>query len=567
VTLRALATLLAKDLRLIARDRVGLVFLTVAPIVVITVAGLSLASLYGADPYGQTAYVLPVVDEDGGPIGEAIRSRLATEASVTLHAFARRSDAIALLERRKAGVALVIPAGTSRAQEEGREARLLLLTDPVKYLETANVRALVQELRHRIEVEAGRRAAERFAQARREAEQRRLDFETALEQSRKALATFEANLASVRREIARRTRAANERARTEISERAQREQVERRRHIERALALELAPVRSFLAELSGRQRAFEAWLAAARERAGAFADRLPPPPPAPEVPAELTRLATSTPAELVERLVGGAGDSVEVSDLPAIDLPTIDLPAIAPFPKIDLPAPLSVALEALPGGLEIEERSVTGAPQRLNTFDQNVPGFSVTFLLLGMLLGVALGLLDERDWGTLERLRSMPTTVAAVLVAKLLSRVAVGLVQMLLLFAVGWAAFDISLGPQPWALLLPTAGIVFAGAAFGMVVAGCASSREAVLPIGSMAIVTMAAVGGCWWPIDLEPQWMRSVALALPTTWAMSAYNDLMIRRQGVVAVLWPTTVLFAHGGIYLTAGLFLLRRQLRRAG
>jgi len=562
VTLRALAAALAKDLRLIARDRVGLVFLTVAPIVVITVAGLSLASLYGADPHGQTAYVLPVVDEDGGPIGEAILSRLATEASVTLHPVARRSDAIALLERRKAGVALVIPAGTSRAQEEGREAKLLLLTDPVKYLETANVRALVQELRHRIEAEAGRSAAERFAQGRREAEERRAGFVAALEQSRKALATLEANLASVRREIARRARAANERARTEISARAQRAEAERRPHIERALALELAPVRTFLAELSERQRAFEAWLAAARERAGALADRLPPPPSAIEVPPELTRLAASTPAELVERLVGGEGTSLELSDLPALDLP-----AIAPFPKVDLPVPPSLELAALPGELEIEETSVTGAPRRLNTFDQNVPGFGVTFLLLGMLLGVSLGLLDERDWGTLERLRSMPTTIAVVLVAKLLSRVAVGLVQMLLLFAVGRAAFDISLGPQPWALLLPTAGIVFASAAFGMVVAGCASSREAVLPIGSMAIVTMAAVGGCWWPIDLEPQWMRSAALALPTTWAMAAYNDLMIRRQGVVAALWPTTVLFAHGGIYLAVGLWLLRRQLRRAG
>ena len=72
------------------------------------------------------------------------------------------------------------------------------------------------------------------------------------------------------------------------------------------------------------------------------------------------------------------------------------------------------------------------------------------------------------------------------------------------------SAFGISLGPEPWALLLPTAGIVFAGTAFGLVVAGLARTREAVLPLGSIVIVTMAAVGGCWWPIDLEPRWMRT---------------------------------------------------------
>jgi len=195
-----------------------------------------------------------------------------------------------------------------------------------------------------------------------------------------------------------------------------------------------------------------------------------------------------------------------------------------------------------------------------------VPGFGVTFLLLGVLLGVSLGLLDEHDWGTLERVRSMPMSLATVLVAKLAARAAVGTVQMALLFAVGRLAFGVSLGPEPWALCLPTAGIVFAGTAFGLVVAATAPSREAVLPLGSIVIMTMAAVGGCWWPIDLEPDWMQRAALAFPTTWAMEAYNDLMIRRQPAGAALGATAVLLAYGAVYLAAGLLLFRRRVMRA-
>jgi ABC-2 type transport system permease protein len=80
-------------------------------------------------------------------------------------------------------------------------------------------------------------------------------------------------------------------------------------------------------------------------------------------------------------------------------------------------------------------------------------------------------------------------------------------------------------------------------------------------------IVTMAAVGGCWWPIDLEPRWMRQAALAFPTTWAMEAFNDLMIRRRGLEAALRPTGVLLAYGGLYLALGLALFRAKLRRVG
>jgi hypothetical protein len=112
-----------------------------------------------------------------------------------------------------------------------------------------------------------------------------------------------------------------------------------------------------------------------------------------------------------------------------------------------------------------------------------------------MLLGISLALLDERDWGTFARLRATPTPLAAVLGAKLTARFVVGVVQMALLFAVGRLFFGVSLGPEPWALALPTVGIVAAGAAFGLVLAGLAQSREAVLPLGSIAILTMGGRG------------------------------------------------------------------------
>jgi len=74
-------------------------------------------------------------------------------------------------------------------------------------------------------------------------------------------------------------------------------------------------------------------------------------------------------------------------------------------------------------------------------------------------------------------------------------------------------------------------------------------------------------MGGCWWPIDLEPMWMRRAALVFPTTWAMDAYNDLMIRRRPPAAVAGATAVLAGFALLYLGLGLALFRRRLRRGG
>jgi linearmycin/streptolysin S transport system permease protein len=219
---------------------------------------------------------------------------------------------------------------------------------------------------------------------------------------------------------------------------------------------------------------------------------------------------------------------------------------------------------AAPGGIDFAERAaIDGAPMTVNAFDQYVPGFGITFLLIGMMLGIALTLFDERDWGTLERLRAGGAPLAGVLVGKVLARFLVGVAQMAVLFAVGRLLFGISLGRSPAALVLPTVAMSFAAAALGLVVPALADAHDSVMPIGTMTSMALSAIGGCWWPLDFEPEWMRAVAAWLPTTWTMQAYNDLMIRRLPASAALWPALTTLGLGSVFLAIGILgNLRRR-----
>ncbi len=210
----------------------------------------------------------------------------------------------------------------------------------------------------------------------------------------------------------------------------------------------------------------------------------------------------------------------------------------------------------------LEESSVFGGSVEFNSFDQNVPGFSVTFLLLGMLFGVGVGLLDEKEWGMLHRIAASPVGVKHLATGKMLSRFLIGTVQMVLLFAFGWIAFGISLGPSVVALGSVIVGITFASSAFGLLAATLAPSREAVLPMGTMAVVAMAALGGCWWPITIEPFWLQQVAHLFPTAWAMDAFNDLMLRQRGFVDILPALAALVGFGCLYMFVGWWLYERR-----
>jgi ABC-2 type transport system permease protein len=105
-------------------------------------------------------------------------------------------------------------------------------------------------------------------------------------------------------------------------------------------------------------------------------------------------------------------------------------------------------------------------------------------------------------------------------------------------------------------LLVPTAAISFAAAAFSLVIACLARTHDSVMPVGVVAAMTMSAIGGCWWPRDFEPGWLRMFSQLLPTTWTMQAYNDLMIRHTAAATAVWPSAVTASLGLLYLIVGM-----------
>jgi ABC-type Na+ efflux pump permease subunit len=554
----SLEVIVAKDLLLLLRDRTALLFLTLAPVVVMAVAGFSLASLYGADPAGQTAYELPIVDEDGGELALEIEERLRADESIRLKRVASREEAQRLVRDKVAGSALVIPAGTREALAAGRPAAVLLYTDPVRFLERLNVTLRVLKARDEIaDAERARIVAELNVQ-RAKVGAEIAELEATVERVRANLATVRREAGEARDRAAGELDAETERMRTLIAAEVDAQLKELGAQVNDAVASRVGalqqPARAYFDALTSARRDFETWFAELQRLAARRADRIPEPPTFPEPPPELLRALEQrpepieVPVSLELRITPPSRSAIDALAIGDVDVTV---------PKLEVPEPVVPA-----ASLGVEEIGVDGRPTMMNTFDQNAPGFSVTFMLLGMLFGVSLGLLDERDWGTYDRVRSLPVPVRNIVVGKLASRFLVGVAQMIVLFAVGFALFRISLGPQPWALLLPIVGIVFAGTSLGLIVAAIAPSRDAVVPLGSVLIVTMAAIGGCWWPIELEPRWMRSVAQAFPTTWAMEAFNDLMIRGRRADAAYAPTAVLAAFGAGYLAIGLALFRRR-----
>lgn len=562
---RIILLVLRNEFQLLLQDRAALFMLSLAPIVIIAVSGFSLGNMFGVRTSGHT-YIIPVVDDDHGPVAKALIDGLSRERALQVTQVSDDRAARAILAGNDdSPLAIIIPAGTTEALEAGQTAFISIYADPVKRIEASALELRLSELMRAMAEHGRQQAQAQLAEASVDLHERAASV---IEQ----VSTLQTEAAQYQRQLLRARSRFQAALESRIRERLRQIAAQTQASIDSAIAADklklegelsrkqeaMVAVVDYMRELQASRVAFGQWLAQLKALAGSHAAAIPPPPnwPAPPSQAQLAELSSPVDLSFVKPDLAAqsalAGSGIRIPDI-----------KIPPPPKISLdlhdlsPHPVPV----LPGDIAWRDRSLTPGYGEVNSFDQYVPGFGITFLLIDLLWGVSVGLIDEREWGTLRRLRASGAPVPAMMVGKLTARFLVGFVQMILLFSVGWLVFGIGLGRNPVVLLLPTAAIVFAAAAFGLVMAGIAPTRDAVMPLGSVAAMTMSAVGGCWWPLNFEPPWMRALAAWMPTTWTMRAYNDLMIRGLDPMHAVWPSLITFGLGLGFLAVGVLVAAR------
>lgn len=185
-------------------------------------------------------------------------------------------------------------------------------------------------------------------------------------------------------------------------------------------------------------------------------------------------------------------------------------------------------------------------------FSLSVPGITIMFLLFTVLMYGGINLVQERRLGQLERIYLSPATFSSIIGAKWLSRIIIGMFQIILLFLIGKVLFGINLSRSfPLFLFL---SLLFCAAIAGMsILFGSIIKKVEILIVLNVLVANlMAALGGCWWPLELVPPGLRTAGLFFPTGWIMDAYAKLIFFGEGLESVLLNLAVLAGFTMLFL---------------
>ncbi len=215
------------------------------------------------------------------------------------------------------------------------------------------------------------------------------------------------------------------------------------------------------------------------------------------------------------------------------------------------PPPIQINAEATTGG---STRSSAGG------FGQSTAGMACMFVMQTV-LGMAAILVEERQNRTLQRLLVMPVSRAQILGGKLLRGFGIGLFQFSVLLVFGHF-LGVTFGNNLPAALLVMLAYVLAVTAISMALATLAHTAPQADGIALLAAMTLAPLGGAWWPLSIVPEFMRVIGHISPIAWAMDAFTSLIYEGGGLPEVIVPVLVLLGFAAVFFTFGVTRFRYE-----
>jgi ABC-type Na+ efflux pump permease subunit len=201
----------------------------------------------------------------------------------------------------------------------------------------------------------------------------------------------------------------------------------------------------------------------------------------------------------------------------------------------------AAALVELNNETRVWQLDVAPAGQRQvipSGFEQAIPGILVMFTLLVLLTSGGSMLVFERNKGLLRRLAYAPMSRTEVVAGKWGGRMVLAVLQVASAVLVGTLAFDMQWGPDvPMVMAVLLAWAAFCASA-GLMLGSLARTDSQAAGLGVLVANVLAALGGCWWPIEITPPWMQALQNFMPTGWAMDALHKLISFEAGAASAL-----------------------------
>jgi linearmycin/streptolysin S transport system permease protein len=196
-------------------------------------------------------------------------------------------------------------------------------------------------------------------------------------------------------------------------------------------------------------------------------------------------------------------------------------------------------------------------------FQYTAPANLVLFVMINGFVS-AIAIIRLRTSGLSQRLLATPARTWELFAMLTVGPFQQMIVQSLFLILTARWFFGVHWGDSIGVFLLTTSLICF-GVSLVFLMGTIFRSPEQPSSLGPWIGVFLGMLGGCMWPLEVVPPFMRTVAYLSPAAWAMDGYRALIFSNASAIAILPDVAAMFLLATAFSALGIFRLRRQFSR--
>jgi ABC-2 type transport system permease protein len=195
-----------------------------------------------------------------------------------------------------------------------------------------------------------------------------------------------------------------------------------------------------------------------------------------------------------------------------------------------------------------------------------IPGLCGIILVFVGTIATALGVVRERQSGTMEQLAVMPFRPRDVFIGKIAPYLAIAAIDMVVIVAVGMLLFDVPFRGSVLTFALGAALFLFVTLGVGVLISTVSQTQGQAIQLAIMFMVPQFLLSGLFFPLYAMPGAVRWIGYCLPLTWFVKIARGVMVRGAPIDALWLPFVVLAVMATGVFTLSVLRFRRDLAPA-
>lgn len=191
----------------------------------------------------------------------------------------------------------------------------------------------------------------------------------------------------------------------------------------------------------------------------------------------------------------------------------------------------------------------------------NVPAVIGVIVLMMSLMLTALGIVKEREVGTLEQLLVSPLTAGELILGKTIPVAGIAMLQLTLVTTVALLWFRIPLQGSVLTLLLAAVLFIVSGLSVGLYISSISNTQQEAFLSMYMFLLPAIILSGFLYPIDTMPTVFRHMTLLNPLRHFLDVVRAVFLKGANLADVWVPVLALAAMAIV----GLLLATRRFKR--